>query len=184
MKRSMSWLCWTMTIVSVVCLTVALPAGANGQRGFADFAGQVGYLVPLKNALQTAGATALTSAQEASINTLVTNFRASHTPPAADSAVEAARSAYDNAIVAGQKSAALAQIPTIANEMAANAAARLQENAGFLISVVQVLDAGQVNSLVKQFGASRVVRLIEMLGGGPGGGRGPGPMGMGRPGNQ
>jgi hypothetical protein len=134
----------------------------------------------LNNALAAAGATALTSAQQTAIATLITNFRDSQAPPAQSTTASAARTAYETAILAGDSQTAVSQIPTIANEMAANNKARMTATAGFCIEVIKLLDSGQLSLLVKQDGISGVVRLVESLAGGPGmgGGRGPGMMGM------
>ena len=171
-------------VATMLCLATSLPALAQGRaRGFgagaaAQATGQAAHLVALNRALQVAGASALSSAQESSINTLIANFRASHTPPAPNTSLQTARAAYNNAILSGQYDAASANI--IVQDMAANAATRLQDQATFTISVLQVLDKeGQVDLLVKQFGANRVVQLLQMLPGGPGAGRGRGAMGMG-----
>jgi hypothetical protein len=76
---------------------LALPALAQGPGG----PGRPGFgLAGLKKALDTAGASALSSSQESSISALVANFRASQTPPARNTATDTARTAYDNAILA------------------------------------------------------------------------------------
>jgi hypothetical protein len=173
--RSTSRFSFVITLMITVCLT-GLLAAAGQQTGF-------DYLMPLKNALSSAGATALTSAQESSIRTLVANLRSSNTPPSPGSTATAARQAYEAAIITGQQAAAEAQIPAIVDEMLSSTTARLKKNAAFVINVLQVLDTTQVSALVQQFGAGGVVRMVEMLAGGPGPGGGPGrgPMGMGRP---
>jgi hypothetical protein len=180
----------TIIVALVLCLAAALPALAQrpgprfGQRALAQSATAPDHLAPLKRALQAAGAPALTTdIQEPQINTLITNFRASHTPQTPNPAVQAARAAYDDAILHEQLTAAAAQIPTIVNEMTANASTRLHDGADFAISVVKALNAAQINALVTKFGTDRTARLLESLAGGPGFGPGPrrGAMGMGRP---
>lgn len=175
-------------VALVLCLAAALPALAQrpgprfGQRALAQSTTAPDYLAPLKRALQAAGAPALTPQQETQINTLITTFRASRTPQPPSSTVQAARAAYDDAILSGKPAVATAQIPTIVNEMTANATTRLQEGANFAISVVQVL-GGSVDLLKTKFGTDRTARLLESLAGGPGFGGGPrqGAMRMGRP---
>jgi hypothetical protein len=170
-----------MRLVAVVlaCVAAVVPVWAQGRGG-------PGFGVEgLNNALTAAGAATLSSAQETTITSLITSFRESQVPPARDSAASAARAAYESAILAGNKEAALAQIPSIVNEMTTNNATRMQDVAGFSISVFKVLDATQLSLLVKHAGTSGAVRLIESLAGGPGmgGGRGPGMMGMRPPGS-
>jgi cell division septation protein DedD len=179
----------TIIVVLVLCLAAALPVLAQrpgptfGQGALAQSATAPDYLAQLKRALQAAGAAALTPAQETQIDTLITNFRASHTPQTPNTAVQAARAAYDDAILHEQLTAAAAQIPTIVNEMTANASTRLHDRADFAISVVKALNAAQINALVTKFGTTRTVQLLESLAGGPGFGPGPrqGAMRMGRP---
>jgi hypothetical protein len=177
--------CFTLTlIVALAFILAALPAlaqrpgGGFGQRARAQSATAPDQLAQLKRALQAAGATALTSAQESSINTLITDFRASHTPQPPSSAVQAAHSAYDTAILNQQYDSTSAQV--IVDDTTANAAARLKDGASFAISVVQVLTTEQVKPLVTKFGAGRVVQLLQSLAGGrgPGAGMRRGGMGM------
>ena len=126
-------------------------------------------LVGLKRALQEAGAAALTSPQETSLNALITAFRAAHqTHPAPGADVQNARTAYDNAILSQDGASA------------ANSLQRQTDLANFGIDVVKVLTSGgdQVAPLVTRFGSSGAVRLLLSLAGGPGFGRGhfgPGP---------
>jgi Spy/CpxP family protein refolding chaperone len=174
--------------VLVLCLVAALPLSAQGprarlgQRALAQSRIQPDQLGMLKRALQTAGATALTSEQETQINKLIADFRAANAPQAPDPAVQAARNTLDNAILQGQYDAAAAQV--IVNQMTAKVPARLAAESGFAISIVKVLASGQVDLLVKQFGSARVVRLIESLAAGRGFGPGAAPargMGLARP---
>lgn len=162
----------TIAIALLVSAALALPAAA-GQRMGPGRGGNFDQLGQLKRALEAAGAPALTAAQETSIKELIANFRSAQQPPVApDPAVAAARTAYQNAILAGKLNEALAQARTIADHMAANAAARTQAIASFSVNVVQALDSAQLNALVAKFGAARVVQMIESLAGGPGMGGG------------
>lgn len=162
----------TIAIALLVSAVLALPAAAGQRMGLGP-GGSFHQLGQLKRALETAGAPALTAAQETSIKDLIANFRSTQQPPVApDPAVAAARTAYQNAVLAGKLNDALAQARTIAGHMAANTAARLQAVAGFAVNAVQALDPAQVNALVAKFGAARVVQMIESLAGGPGMGGG------------
>ncbi len=160
-----------LLMLAFACLAATLPASAQGR-------GPGGGIDGLINALSEAGATTLSTDQQTAITSLITTFRQSQTPPAATAS--SARTAYETAIIAGNKEAALAQVSTLSSEVAAANAARLSSVAAFSISVLKVLDTSQISLLVKQFGTNGVVRLIESLAGGPGmgGGRGPGMMGM------
>ena len=138
-------------------------------------------LVGLKRALQEAGAAALTSPQETSLNALITAFRAAHqTHPTPGADVRNARTAYDNAILSQDGASAAAQAAIIASGQTANSLQRQTDLANFGIDVVKVLTSGgdQVAPLVTRFGSSGAVRLLLSLAGGPGFGRGhfgPGP---------
>jgi hypothetical protein len=167
-----------LLLVFLICVAAAIPGSGQG-RG-------PGFGVDgLNNALTAAGAMTLTSTQQTSITTLITNFRDSRVPPTQSATASAARTAFETAILAGNGQAAAAQIPTISSEMAANSTKGMQAIAGFCIDVIKVLDSSQLSLLVKQNGTSGTVRLIESLAGGPGmgGGRGPGMMGMRPPGS-
>jgi hypothetical protein len=141
-------------------------------------------LAQLKNALQTAGVSALTSTQESSIQALITAFRDAHKPsPVA--AGQDARTAYENAILNGDNATAAAQAAILANAQTADIAQREKDAAVFAISAISILktNAGQVEGLVASMGANRFVRLVLGLAGGPGGfglrGGGPGRGGNG-----
>ena len=132
-------------------------------------------LAHLKNALQEAGAPALTSAQETALDALITAFRSAHqTPPTPGTAVQSARAAYDNAILNQDNAGAAAQAAIIANDQAANSLQRQTELANFGIEVIKVLKSSgdQVTPLVTRFGTGGAVRLVLSLAGGPGFGRG------------
>jgi|WetSurMetagenome_2_1015567.scaffolds.fasta_scaffold442996_1 hypothetical protein len=176
MNHSKRFLC-AVSAASLILLALSMPAAANPQ--VTDATGQFDVLAGLKGALTTAGATALTTAQETSLNTLIANLRASQTPPAPGDALSTARASYDTAVLAGQKDAAKELITTIAAEMATQAATRMDAQTDFLISAVQVLDSSQLSALVKQLGNTGTVRLLERLAGGPGGGPGGPPPGGG-----
>ena len=171
--------------MKVRLLMVVLMSMAAVIAGVAQGRGGPGFGVDgLNNALTNAGAPAMSSAQQAAITDLITSFRQSQAPPSRSAAASAARTAYENAILAGNAETAVAQVPILAGEMATNNGNRLKAVAGFAVGVIRVLDTSQLSLLVKQIGSSGVVRLVESLAGGPGmgGGRGPGMMGMRPPG--
>lgn len=141
-------------------------------------------LAGLKNALEGAGAAALTSAQESSINTLITEFRNAH-KPTANSALQTARAAYENAILSGDSATAASQAAVIGNAQAAEMAQHESDVALFAIQVASILktQGSQLDALISKLGSGKAVRLLLGLAGGPGG-FGPGGPGRGGPGPQ
>lgn len=158
----------------LLCVMAGSTALALAQRGLQRDA--LGFL---KRALTEANAPALTSDQETQLNTLMTNFRNAQ-PTTPDAALEAAHTAYENAILAGDLATATAQATIIANRTAALSATRLQAEAKFDIDVLTILrNGGQLAPLTQKIGSDHILGLIgSLVGGGPfGGGRGFGPRG-------
>ncbi|HZS09050.1 MAG TPA: hypothetical protein VFD58_29715 [Blastocatellia bacterium] len=146
----------------LLCAVIGSAAITLAQRGQAR-----DPLRGLKRALTEAGAAALTADQETQLNTLITNFRNAQ-PTEPDAALEAARGAFEDAILAGDLAAAQAQATTIANRIAALKNAELQAEAQFEIAVLGLLrSGGQLDSLNQKFGADRVLELVESLIGHP-----------------
>lgn len=142
---------------------LALAAGPGGRGG---------GLSALQRALSQANATALTTDQQTQIAALVTAYRNALPDDDDDTALEAARDAFDAAVLAGNAAGAQAQARIIANLLAANSAARLNAEATFEIAVLALLrTGGQLTPLVTQFGNDRVLSLIDGLIGGSNGGR-------------
>jgi DNA-directed RNA polymerase specialized sigma24 family protein len=141
--------------------------GPPGQRGPAP-----DPLRQLNNALQQAGAPALTDSQSQQISALIENFRTSSRPAPPSSAVQQARSNYETAIVNGDLAAATAQIPTLTGEQASNAPARMQAEAALAISILNVLQSNgnQLALLQKSMNTSQLARLLLSFAGagGPG----------------
>jgi|WetSurMetagenome_2_1015567.scaffolds.fasta_scaffold169744_1 hypothetical protein len=135
-------------------------------------------LAGLKNALQNAGASALTSAQESSIVALLQAYRSSHKKPAQNAAVQAARTAYEDAILNGDNAAAASQAVILGNAQASEMAQRDTDTAALAISILDVLktESGQTAALISKMGSNAFVRLLLNLAGGPRGG-GPRPGG-------
>ncbi|HKX27465.1 MAG TPA: hypothetical protein VJ302_07225 [Blastocatellia bacterium] len=126
----------------------------------------------LKHVLVEVGAPALTSDQETQLKTLVTNL---HTAQS-DETLKTARTAYTDAILAGDLDAAAAQATIVSNRMAELSKTRMQTMAKFQIDVIAVLkNGGQLEPLKSKFGSERLVEMIGHLVGGP-------PLGPGRPG--
>ena len=166
----------TSFLAALVVLSLAITAAGQEQnRRTRDPLGR------LKNALQEANATALTSAQETSLTALITNFQtARETRPTPSTAEQNARTAFDTAILNQDSAGAAAQAAIIATEQGVNSIQRQKDLANFGIEVVKILRTGgdQVNPLITRFGSSGAARLILSLAGGPGFGPGrPGPRG-------
>lgn len=156
-------------LASVVILLLGPTAAAMVSPG--HDVGQRDALSSLRRALAQAGATALTADQETQLNTLITNYR--NAIPDNDDALEAARDAFDAAVLAGDQTAAQAQATTIANLTAAQTGARLAAEAQFEIAVLALLrTGGQLDPLVTRYGNDRILSLVEtLIGRSPGRGR-------------
>lgn len=142
----------------LLCAMVSSASPALAHDG-----GQRDPLRSLRRALTEADAPALTTEQETQLNTLITNFRAA-LPDEPDEMLEAARTAFNNAVLAGDLTAAQAQAQIIANRTAALANARLQAEAQFEIGVLAVLrSGGQLDPLVARFGNDRLLGLVDSL---------------------
>jgi hypothetical protein len=117
-------------------------------------------LAPLKDAIQLAGVTALTSAQESNIRALIATFKNTHKPSFIAAAQEA-RTTYENAILYGDNVTAESQAEIIGKAQAAEMIQREKDVAIFAINVISILrsNPGQVEGLVLRFGGSRIVRL-------------------------
>jgi len=143
-------------------------------------------LRPLKQALEDAGASQLSSDQEVQLKALIKSFHDSLPKPGPpgpgpDDAMRAAHRAYDQAILAGDVAAAQAQATAIANQMAAIGSAQLRAEASFQIQVLNILKAGgnQLPALLQRFGSAGLPGLLRSPLGGPGFGPPHGPGGPG-----
>jgi len=132
-------------------------------------------LAPLKRAISQASAPTLSPAQEAALTTLINEYKAA-LPDESDEVIEAAREAYDAAILAGDFAAAQVQATTLTTRGAQLLDARLQATARLSIGSIAVLKSGgQYNPLVTKYGTDRVLQLVSLqdarggIGGGPGG---------------
>jgi hypothetical protein len=131
-------------------------------------------LAPLKDALQKAGAAALTSTQETSIKALIDDFRNAHQASAPSTTMQAALATYENAILNSDRSTAALEAKAIAAAQADEMATRETESATLAINILGYLNSTQVNALITQQGKSGLVRLLLGLAGGTRGGPGPG----------
>lgn len=176
MKKQVRWIGTSMMLLFVMTVSLSTAFGQTTQRD---------PLAQLKRAITQASAPTLTSTQETALTTLITAYKDAQ-PDEPDATIEAAREAYDAAILAGKLADAQAQATIIATQSASLAKARLDAQAKFDIDVLTILsNGGQLASLNTKFGADRVLGLVESLagqgGGGPGGGPGGGHPGGGRP---
>ncbi|MEO6725379.1 MAG: hypothetical protein ABIU20_10690 [Blastocatellia bacterium] len=139
-------------------------------------------LTRLKKTLEEASATGLSADQETQLKALVEARHGNH-PAGPGSEFEAARAAFDAAILAGDQAKANSQAAIIANLGTAATKARLEADAKFKLDVLAVLKAGgQVDALTQTLGSEGLLRLLGSLAGGPGGPGGPrGPGGPGHP---
>jgi hypothetical protein len=170
-------------ILAAVCIAALLPlmAQTTAKMPARDL------LMPLKRALEAAGAPVLTATQETQLNGLIAEFRTANAPQPPSAAKQAARLAYESAILAGDPVALAKQVGIIVSDDSALETARMTAIANFAITALKVLgnNSDQTKLLQKQFGNQGVVRIIESLVGGPGPGGARGRMGgpgMGFPG--
>jgi hypothetical protein len=169
----------TRLLSRFLILALGLMTGATlclAQQGMPPREG----LALFNNALQAAGAPALTSEQEASIKALIAEFRESHQKPAQDTAIQGVRTAFENAVLNGDLATATDKAEALGEAQAKEMVRREIDTAAFAISVIDVLKtgSGQVSAMVAQMDAGRFVRLVLNLAGGSGGfgprGGGPG----------
>ncbi len=156
--------------IKLIALLTGLLLGILAPEGWPGWAQQPPRprdpLRALRVALQEAGAPGLTGQQEDALRSLLVTFRFSRRPlQETRAAVQAAHRAYDDAIVAGDSATAKAQATTIANESAVLIGTNLQDEADFMVGVINVLKQNddQLNLLVKRLGTNGVVRVLRAL---------------------
>jgi hypothetical protein len=164
----------------IALCAVALPLGlallCSGSAlaqstGTADTMQAPDPLRPLTQALSDAGATALTTAQQTAIETLISGFQEANAP-----SVSSARAIYDTYILSGNATGAASLIPTLIAERSAMEVTRLQLEAAFGAGVIKLFLPVQIAALKTVLDDDEIVQLIQSLAGGPGGpGRNGGP---------
>ena len=120
----------------------------------------------LRVALREAGAPALTGQQEDALRSLLVTYRLSRrSPQQILAALQAARRAHDEAIVAGDSATAKSQATTIANQTATLIGMTLQDEADVKVGVINVLKQNddQLGLLVKRFGTGGMARLLNAV---------------------
>ena len=109
-------------------------------------------LARLNRALADAGAPALNSTEEQQLTALITTARSSRQDRQPSAEVQAARTAYDNALLAGDTNAAVAQAAVIANATTADLRTRLETDANFVVEALNILktNGDQIGALQKE----------------------------------
>jgi len=148
----------------VIAVSPGLTLAAVNQNAAAMGDRSPDPLQRLSRALSDVGGTALTTAQQTALQTLISDFQNAVQP-----SPSAARLSYDNYILLGDEAKAVALLPTLEAEQAAEQQQRRQSEVTFAVFAVKLLLADQVAVLQKQLGIDGLVRLIESLAGGPGG---------------
>lgn len=143
------------------------PGGPGGPQGQTR-----DPLGALKRAITQASAPSLTTQQETDITALITAFKAAQ-PTDEDATLEAARDAFNAALIAGNLATAQTQATAIATRQAQLSDARLKVAAKFVIDVLANLQTGgQLAALKTKFSDEVTLHLVSSLaGGGFGGGR-------------
>lgn len=117
-------------------------------------------LAPLKDAIQLAGVSPLTPAQESSILALIEAFKNTHDflPGTAE---QDARNIYENAILYGDSATAENQAEIIWKNREAKIIQHEKDAALFAINVISILrtNLGQVEGMILRIGGSRLVKL-------------------------
>ena len=148
----------------LITITVLLLCGLAGSTRSA-VAQNRDPLLSLKRVVNEASAPLLTGEQEAQLNDLITNYRKAR-PDDPDDMLEAARTAWESAILAGDLAAAKAQAAIIASRTAELTNSRLQADTKFRTDVLGVLkNGGQFEPLRQKLGDDRLLGLIGSLGG-------------------
>ena len=157
-----------------LCLAVAQPLSAQARRtGRMAQSAQATHnsLTMLRNALNQAGATALSAAQEQQLNDLAGNFKNERKAQSPDSALQSAKKNYDAAILSGNAAEASSAAEQLAKALQVRSTTNLEARATFLAKAYAVLSSDQVNALEGSIGKTGVLRVLRSL---------IGPMGMGR----
>jgi hypothetical protein len=133
-------------------------------------------LAGLERALSNAGAPALSEQQETQLKAAIAAFQRSRRSQEPNETLDAARRAFDEAILAGDTAAIQAQTAIIVEQVAMTARANLQAEAAFKLKVLDILTDDQVNQLLRRLGTAGLSRILDSLtdGGGFAPGAGPG----------
>jgi len=172
-QRSVIWCCVLFLLVMITASVSGQPPGRPARAG---------YITILKQALEEAGATALSADQEKQIEALVDSIHESLMSKQPDEALQGALSTYRDAVLSGNLSGAKSAAAALASQEAENSRIRLEEQANWMIQLLAILTPDQLNKLVAQFDTDGTFQVLQRLTGrafgGPGfrGGPGSGPM--------
>jgi Spy/CpxP family protein refolding chaperone len=137
-------------------------------------------LARLTRALSAAGAPALTEQQETQLRAAIAEFQQSRRAQEPNETIEAARRAFDEAIVVGDTAAIQAQAAIIVEQLALLTRSHLQAEATFKLQVLDILTDEQVNQLLQRIGTAGLSRVLDSLAFRGGLAPGSGPDGPGR----
>ncbi len=151
-----------LVVLSLSCLVWAAPLWAQTMPA----GPHRDPLTRLKNALQAAGASALTTDQQTQLQSQITAYKTARQGQAPSASLQADRSQLESAILAKDSAAAKAAADKIAADMAGNITSHLEDQANFAIQALSVLSGDQVTALQNHVGSAGVVRLLQSLAGG------------------
>jgi|WetSurSiteA1Bulk_404760.scaffolds.fasta_scaffold23296_2 hypothetical protein len=153
-------------VILGLCLGAALPLSAQrrqGQRIARATQTARDPLVSLRQVLNKAGATALSSAQEQQLNDLITMFKSERKAQGQDSALQSARKNYETAILTGDVANATNAADELAKLLSTRLSARLEANASFRAKAYTVLQSDQVSALESSIGKDGLLRVLRSL---------------------
>ena len=165
MKTQKRYLVLVFVILGL-CLSAALPLSAQrrqGQRIAQATQTARDPLVSLRRALNKAGATALSSAQEQQLNDLITSFKSERKAQGQDSALQSARKNYEAAILTGDVANATNAADELAKLLSTRLSARLEANASFRAKAYTVLQSDQISALESSIGKNGLLRVLGSL---------------------
>jgi len=117
----------------------------------------------LNRALESAGASDLSTTQQQQLTSLVNNYRLAHQTPAPDSDIQAAKKDLETAILAGSQQNVNAAAKELVDQIATRATSAVQDLGAFEIAVLGMLNADQVNALKTQYGNSGLLHTLGSL---------------------
>lgn len=157
-RRSVMFCSWLFLLAALTASVSAQPpwrpepgAGAPNPVAF------------LKQALEQAGATALSADQEKQIQTLVDSIRQTQDAKQPNADLQGALSTYRDAVLSGNLNAAKSAAGTLADKEAAASQARLEEQAGWIIQILAILTPDQLNKLVAKFDTNGTFGILQRL---------------------
>jgi hypothetical protein len=114
----------------------------------------------LKQALEEAGATALSSDQETQVQTLIDSIRQALTSQEPDAKLQAALSAYQESVMSGDLAGAKTAAATLAARETQNSQTRLEDQANWIMQLMALLTPDQVSKLIAKFETAGAFRIF------------------------